>query len=61
VKLIRLVVDTTNFTGKTRFRGEDENLHLTERGSGPSSIRIQGGRPHCFHKALERQRPYDRQ
>jgi hypothetical protein len=26
-----LVVDTTNFTGKTRFRGADENLHLTER------------------------------
>ena len=26
-----LVVDTTNFTGKTRFRGSGENLHLTER------------------------------
>jgi len=26
-----LVVDTTNFTGKTRFRGSDENLHLIER------------------------------
>jgi hypothetical protein len=26
-----LVVDTTNFTGKTRFRGTSENLHLTER------------------------------
>jgi hypothetical protein len=26
-----LVVDTTNFTGKTKFRGADENLHLTER------------------------------
>jgi hypothetical protein len=26
-----LVVDTTNFTEKTRFRGADENLHLTER------------------------------
>lgn len=26
-----LVVDTTNFTDKTRFRGADENLHLTER------------------------------
>ena len=26
-----LVVDTTNFTGKTNFRGADENLHLTER------------------------------
>jgi len=26
-----LVVDTTNFTNKTRFHGADENLHLTER------------------------------
>jgi hypothetical protein len=26
-----LVVDTTNFTDKTRFRGADENLHLRER------------------------------
>src|SRR5262249_45951412 len=26
-----LVVDTTNFTDKTHFRGADENLHLTER------------------------------
>ncbi|PYT17451.1 MAG: hypothetical protein DMG59_07330 [Acidobacteria bacterium] len=26
-----LVVDTTNFSDKTRFRGSDENLHVTER------------------------------
>jgi len=26
-----LVVDTTNFTGRTRFRGSSENLHVTER------------------------------
>jgi hypothetical protein len=26
-----LVVDTTNFTGKTAFRGSGENLHLVER------------------------------
>jgi hypothetical protein len=26
-----LVVDTTNLTGKTRFRGSDENLRITER------------------------------
>jgi hypothetical protein len=26
-----LVVDTTNFTAKTRFRGSDENLHIVER------------------------------
>jgi hypothetical protein len=35
-----LVVDTTNFTGKTHFRGSDENLHLIERFSrtGPDTI-----------------------
>ena len=26
-----LVVDTTNFSDKTNFRGADENMHLTER------------------------------
>jgi len=26
-----LVVDTSDFNGKVRFRGSDENLHLTER------------------------------
>jgi hypothetical protein len=26
-----LVVDTTNFTNKTSFRGSDENMHLVER------------------------------
>jgi hypothetical protein len=26
-----LIVDTTNFSDKTNFRGADENLHLTER------------------------------
>ena len=26
-----LVIDTTNFTDKTRFRGSDENLHIIER------------------------------
>jgi hypothetical protein len=26
-----LVVDTTNFTNKTRFRGSSENLHIVER------------------------------
>ena len=26
-----LVVDTTNFTNKTRFRGSSENLHVIER------------------------------
>ena len=26
-----LVIDTTNFTGKTRFRGSTQNLHVVER------------------------------
>ena len=35
-----LVVDTTNFTDKTHFRGSDENLHVVERFTriGPNAI-----------------------
>jgi hypothetical protein len=35
-----LVVDTTNFTDKTRFRGSSENLHVIERFTrvGPGTI-----------------------
>ncbi len=35
-----LVVDTTNFTDKTRFRGSTENLHVTERftRTGPDTL-----------------------
>jgi hypothetical protein len=35
-----LVVDTTNFNGKARFRGSDENLHVIERftRTGPNAI-----------------------
>ena len=35
-----LVVDTTNFTDKTHFRGSDENLHLVERFTltGPDTL-----------------------
>ena len=35
-----LVVDTTNFTDKTSFRGADQNLHLIERltRTGPDTI-----------------------
>jgi hypothetical protein len=35
-----LVVDTTNFTDKTRFRGSTENLHVVERftRSGPQTL-----------------------
>jgi len=35
-----LVVDTTNFTGKTRFRGSDVNLHVIERFSRADSDTI---------------------
>jgi hypothetical protein len=36
-----LVIDTTNFTDKTKFKGADENLHLTERftRSGPHTLK----------------------
>jgi len=35
-----LVVDTTNFTAKTKFRGSSENLHVVERfkRTGPDTI-----------------------
>jgi hypothetical protein len=35
-----LVVDVTNFTGKTNFRGSNENLHLIERWTrtGPQAV-----------------------
>ncbi|HVV44744.1 MAG TPA: hypothetical protein VHC72_06050 [Bryobacteraceae bacterium] len=35
-----LVIDTTNFTNKTKFKGSDENLHLTERfrRTGPDTL-----------------------
>jgi hypothetical protein len=38
-----LVVDSTNFTAKTHFRGADENLHLVERftRTGPNTILYQ--------------------
>jgi hypothetical protein len=38
-----LVVDTTNFTSKTNFRGSGENLHLVERftRAGPDMIRYE--------------------
>jgi hypothetical protein len=36
-----LVVDTTNFTGKTQFHGSDRNLHVIERFTltGPDTLR----------------------
>ena len=38
-----LVVDTTNFSDKTRFRGSSENLHVVERftRTGPKTLRYQ--------------------
>jgi hypothetical protein len=38
-----LVVDTTNFSDKTRFRGSSENLHVVERftRTGPQTLRYQ--------------------
>jgi len=35
-----LVIDTTNFTDKTKFKGADKNLHLTERfrRTGPDTL-----------------------
>jgi len=38
-----LVVETTNFTDRTSFRGSDENLHVIERftPAGPDSLRYE--------------------
>jgi hypothetical protein len=36
-----LVVDTTNFTGKTAFRGSDQNLHVIERFTRASAETLQ--------------------
>jgi hypothetical protein len=49
-----LVVDTTNFTDKTAFRGSSENLHLVERftRTGPETIfyRFTVEDPHTWTK-----------
>ncbi len=43
-----LVIDTTNFTDKTRFRGSTENLHVVERlkrlDAQYASLSLYGGR-----------------
>ena len=41
-----LVVDTTNFTSKTQFRGSSENLHVVERftRTGPKHASSTGSR-----------------
>ena len=60
-----LVVDTTNFTGKTKFRGADENLHsdrtLHQDRSGHPSIRVHSGGSDHVHQTVERGNPHDRQ
>ncbi len=56
-----LVVDTTNFTEKTHFRGADENLHLVERftRAGPDTIvyQFQVDDPTAFTKSWTGEAP----
>jgi hypothetical protein len=57
-----LVVDTTNFTDKTRFRGSSENLHVVERFSRPDAntilYRVTIDDPSTFSKAWTMQYPF---
>jgi hypothetical protein len=57
-----LVVDTTNFTDKTRFRGASENLHVVERFSRPDAntilYRVTIDDPTTFSKAWTMQYPF---
>jgi hypothetical protein len=59
-----LVVDTTNFTDKTNFRGADENLHLTERftRTGPNTVlyRFTVEDPTAFTKPWSAEIPMNR-
>jgi hypothetical protein len=59
-----LVVDTTNFTNKTHFRGADENLHLVERfkRTGPNTILCQFtvDDPTAFTKSWTGEVPFKR-
>jgi len=59
-----LVVDTTNFTNKTHFRGADENLHLVERfkRTGPNTILYQFtvDDPTAFTKSWTGEVPFTR-
>jgi hypothetical protein len=59
-----LVVDTTNFTDKTNFRGADENLHLTERftRTGPNTVlyRFTVDDPTAFTKPWSAEIPMNR-
>jgi hypothetical protein len=57
-----LVVDTTNFTDKTRFRGSSENLHVIERFQrvDPSTIlyRVSIDDPSTFSKIWTAEYPF---
>jgi hypothetical protein len=57
-----LVVDTTNFTDKTRFRGSSENLHVVERFSRPDAntilYRVTIDDPSTFTKSWTMQYPF---
>jgi hypothetical protein len=57
-----LVVDTTNFTDSTRFRGSSENLHVVERFSrvGPNAIlyKVTIDDPSTFAKAWTMEYPF---
>jgi len=59
-----LVVDTTNFTDKTHFRGSDQNLHLVERftRTGPDTILYEFtvDDPTAFTKSWKGQAPFTR-
>ena len=49
-----LVIDTTNFTDKTQFRGSSENLHIVER------ISRLDGRSLLYHFTVEDPNTWDR-
>jgi hypothetical protein len=57
-----LVVDTTNFTDRTRFRGSSENLHVVERFSRPDAhsflYRVTIEDPSTFAKAWTMEYPF---
>jgi hypothetical protein len=57
-----LVVDTTNFTDKTRFRGASENLHVVERFSrvDPNTIlyKVTIDDPSTFSKIWTMEYPF---
>ena len=52
-----LVVDTTNFTDKTNFRGADEHLHLVERFTRvdheDAALRVHGGQSDGVHETVD--------